>query len=144
MPRKLYKGIPAKYAVCQFADCPQARNCLHQIACHSLMDSEKFLNLINPKLCTRDAQCRFFRNSAPTLFAFGFKNMKEHMLPQQYVAFKEMLTERFGHTLFYERRRGDIPLTPEEQELIRQALQQVGVTEKLEFDRYEENLNWYS
>lgn len=144
MPRKLYKGIPAIYAVCQFADCPQAQNCLHQIAYQSLIESEKFLNLINPKLCTHDTQCRFFRSSAPTLFAFGFKNMKEHMLPKQYSAFKEILTKHFGHNLFYERQRGDIPITPEEQELILQTLKQAGVTEKLEFDRYEEGLNWYS
>lgn len=143
MPRKLYQDIPVRYAVCQFADCPQSRNCLRQIAYKSLIKSEKFLNLINPKLCTHDTQCRFFRSSAPTLFAFGFKNIQECMLPKQYDFFKKALTKHFGYNLYYERRRGDIPLTPEEQELILQTLKQAGVAKKLDFDHYEKGLDWY-
>ena len=45
-------------------------------------------------------------------------------------------------TYAYDRRKGNIALSPVEQQFIRDALRKVGVTEDLEFDRYETGLLW--
>ena len=44
---------------------------------------------------------------------------------------------------YFERRRGEFPLSPKEQRIVLNALRRVGVTEELRFDHYEESVNWY-
>ena len=54
-----------------------------------------------------------------------------------------ILTNKFGRTYYYKRRRGDTALTPKEQRMVPDALKQAGVTEEMKFESYEENINWY-
>ena len=49
----------------------------------------------------------------------------------------------FGRNPYFERRRGEFPLSPKEQRIVLNALRRVGVTEELRFDHYEESVNWY-
>ena len=64
------------------------------------------------------------------------------MLPKQYDIFMRILKEQFGHNQYYERRRGNIPIPPEEQKIILAALKEAGINKDLEFDTYEENIRW--
>lgn len=50
---------------------------------------------------------------------------------------------RDGACPYFERRRGEFPLSPKEQRIVLNALRRVGVTEELRFDQYEESVNWY-
>ena len=127
MPKKLHKEIPIDYAVCQQQDCPRAEKCLHQIA----------------YLCTRDGACPYFRDSAPVTYARGFTGMQSRMFPAQYQQFMSILMSHFGRNPYFERRRGEFPLSPKEQRIVLNALRRVGVTEELRFDHYEESVNWY-
>ena len=54
-----------------------------------------------------------------------------------------ILTNKFGRTYYYERRRGDTALTPKEQRMVLDALKQAGVTEEMKSESYEENIKWY-
>lgn len=54
-----------------------------------------------------------------------------------------ILIAHFGRNPYFERRRGERKLPPREQEIIRKALKQAGVTENLDFDLKENELNWY-
>lgn len=54
-----------------------------------------------------------------------------------------ILIAHFGRNPYFERRRGERKLPPKEQEIIRKALKQAGVTENLDFDLKENELNWY-
>lgn len=143
MPKKLYTSVPPRYEVCLHADCPKADVCLHQIAYQKLLSEQTFLHIINPKMCKKNARCPFYRNSTPIRYARGFTNFQKHMYPDQYAAFSSMLKSEFGRNPYYERRKGISPLSLAEQDLILNALQRVGVKEKLEFDAYEDEINWY-
>ncbi|MDD2953560.1 MAG: DUF6078 family protein [Parabacteroides sp.] len=144
MPKKLHKEIPADYAVCQHPDCPRAGKCLHQIAYQPLIERPvTALRLLNPTLCTRDEACPHFRDSAPVTYARGFTKMQSQMFPAQYRLFMSILVFHFGRNPYFERRRGDSPLSPKEQKLVRNALRRAGVAEDLKFDAYEESVNWY-
>lgn len=143
MPKKLNKDIPTDYAVCQRPDCPQAGNCLHQIAYQPLIERQAIVvRLLNPNLCTGDKACPYFRDSAPVTYARGFTRMQNKMYPQQYHTFMSILVSHFGRNPYFERRRGDSPLSPKEQRLVLNALRRAGVTEEMKFDSYEENINW--
>lgn len=58
MPKKTYTSLPADYA-----DCPMAATCLHQLAYPTLLGSQTYLRLINPRKCSKDETCSFYRNS---------------------------------------------------------------------------------
>ena len=73
----------------------------------------------------------------------GFTQMKKRMYPEQYQKFMNFLIARFGRNPNLERRRGDRKLNLQEQEIIRKALKQAGVTENLDFDLKEEGFNWF-
>ena len=54
-----------------------------------------------------------------------------------------ILTNKFGRTYYYERRRGDTALTPKEQRMVPDALKQAGATEEMKVESHEENINSY-
>lgn len=142
MNKICYKDIPSRYKVCLHADCVRASVCLRQLAYRSLMEKEEVLWLLNPLRCTKDESCPYYRNGGIAVYALGFKGMKERMYPKQYQEFMSILTAQFGRNPYFERRSGKKPLSPKDQRLVLQALKRVGVEENLEFDRYEERVNW--
>ena len=120
-----------------------AATCLHYIAYTMMMEqNEEYLQLINPARCSKDESCIYYRDKKPVIFARGFTNFQKHMYPQQYDQFMTTLILHFGRNQYFKRRRGDILLPPEEQEVIRQMLEKVGADSKMEFDNYEEHINW--
>jgi hypothetical protein len=143
MLKKTYTSLPSDYSVCEHSDCPQARTCLHQLAYAELMETEELLRLINPGRCTKNALCPYYRSNAPVLYARGFTNFQARMYPAQFQKFKAIVMGRFGRNPYYERRRGEVPLSPAEQAFVLGALRQAGITEEFTFDRYEEMISWY-
>lgn len=143
MPKKTYRTLQHDYPVCQHAECPMAATCLHQLAYHDLLVTENYLKLINPQRCTTDGKCRFFRDSKPVRYALGFTHFQERMFPQQYKLFKDILISEFSSRPYYERRSGTRPIPPAEQKIILNALHRAGVKEEMDFDAYEEIINWY-
>lgn len=134
--------IPSSYPICEKADCLRASHCLHQIAYAPLRKQEPNLQLINPDFCEPGDSCPFYRSSAPVRYAYGFAHFQEEMLPRQYDKFCAILRDHYGRTAFYDRRRGDKPLSPNEQELVLRAARTAGVARQLQFSRYEERIDW--
>lgn len=120
-----------------------AATCLRHIAYTMMMEQkEEYLRLINPSRCSKDESCIYYRDKKPVIFARGFTNFQKHMFQQQYDQFMTTLCFHFGRNQYFKRRRGDIHISPEEQEVIRQMLEKVGADSKMEFDNYEEHINW--
>lgn len=142
MPKKEYTSLPNDYPVCEHSSCPMAATCLHQIAYFTLMEHEEYLQLINPSRCSKNESCIYYRDSKPVTYARGFTNFQKRMYPQQYDQFMTTLILHFGRNQYFKRRRGDILLPPEEQEVIRLMLEKVGADSKMDFDKYEEHINW--
>lgn len=136
-------NIPSAYSICEKADCPKAAHCLHQIAYAPLRKQESYLHLINPDFCKPGDSCPFYQSSEPVRYAYGFAHFQQEMLPRQYTTFCAILRNHYGRTAFYDRRRGDKPLSPKEQALVLQTARSVGVTLQLQFSRYEERINWF-
>lgn len=143
MPRREYITMPDDYAVCLHGDCPLSATCLHQIAYGELSKKCEHLRLISPARCEQSEACRYYRDSKPVRYARGFTNFQQRMYPAQYDQFKSILTARFGRNAYFDRRRGKFALPPSEQAIVMKALRQAGVSETMDFDSYEERLNWY-
>lgn len=131
MPKKEYTSLPINYPVCEHSSCPMAATCLHQVAYSMMMEqNEEYLRLINPTRCSKDETCTYYRDKKPVIFAKGFTNFQKRMYPQQYDQFMTTLILHFGRNQYFKRRRGDILLPPEEQEVIRLMLEKVGADSK--------------
>ena len=142
MPKKEYTSLPKDYPVCEHSSCPMAATCLHQTAYSTLMEHSEYLRLINPSRCSKNESCIYYRDSKPVTYARGFTNFQKRMYPQQYDQFMTTLILHFGRNQYFKRRRGDILIPPEEQEVIRLMLEKVGADSKIDFDKYEEHINW--
>lgn len=143
MPKKEYTSLPINYPVCEHSSCPKAATCLHQVAYSMMLEQNaEYLRLINPTRCSKDEACTYYRNKKPVIFARGFTYFQKRMYPQQYDQFMTTLILHFGRNQYFKRRRGDILLPPEEQEVIRLMLEKVGADSKMDFDKYEEHINW--
>lgn len=142
MTKNNNQTTPHDYPVCKHHDCPMATTCLRQIAYTTLIENEEYLLLINPTKCSKDEACKYYRDKKPVVFARGFTNFQKHMYPEQYDKFMTTLIFHFGRNQYYKRRRGTILLPPEEQKVIRLMLEKVGADPKMDFDSYEEQINW--
>lgn len=110
--KKTYHELPGDYEVCKHSDCPMANTCLHQIAYSRLIETQEYLRLINPRRCTYDSTCKYYRNNTPVMYARGFTNFQQQMFPGQYAAFMSKLIACFGRNPYFERRRGGLPTPP--------------------------------
>lgn len=144
MQKKIYSTVPPLFSCCVVSKCPQESKCLRALG-YKMMKEEgaEHLHIVNPEQCTTDEACRHFRSNVPERYARGFICMKQKMLPGQYSTFRDILISHFGRNSFYERRCGDIALSPKEQEIVLKALHKAGVTEELPFEAYENAYNWY-
>ena len=143
MKKNPYKEAPANFSVCAHTDCTCGSTCLRQLAYPVLLEREFFY--IWPILpdALKDFHARITVMQAPVTYMRGFTQMKKRMYPEQYQKFMNFLIAHFGRNPYFERRRGDRKLNLQEQEIIRKALKQAGVTENLDFDLKEDGFNWF-
>ena len=136
------EDVPSGFALCMRNDCKVCEHCLRHMAYNDVGKDQKILMIVNPLLVVPNEQCEHFRTDELATYAKGFVRMKDEMLPRQYDEFMVRLIGRFGRTGYYERRRGERLCKPSEIEFIRKVLQEMKLPD-LEFDAYEEHLNWY-
>ncbi|MEE0870900.1 MAG: DUF6078 family protein [Bacteroidaceae bacterium] len=143
MPKKTYTTLPENFSACLHADCPMAGKCLRQVAYSQMMENMEKIYMINPRHCTKDEKCKFYRDATPVRYAKGFTKFQKHLLPEQYQEFMSVLIVHFGRGGYFYRRRGVVALSPVEQEVVLNALRSTGFKEDLPFDSYEELYNWF-
>lgn len=143
MPKKIYTTLPTRFGVCMHADCPMASMCLRQIAYSQMTEGKDFLHMTNPRHCSKDSTCRFYRDASRARYAQGFTNFQKRMYPEQYREFMSTLIIHFGRSAYFERRNGDTILSPAEQEVVLDALHKAGVKEDFHFDKYLDLYNWF-
>ena len=136
-----YKDVPGCFLHCINADCPMAEHCLRQIATRALPKDELSVRILNPQITESSENCKFYRSDEPQVYARGFKNMQKQMLPGQYDTFRYRLIGKFGRNPYFERRKGARLCTPKDMLKVKAALKELGL-EHLEFDAYEERVNW--
>ena len=143
MPKKTYTTLPSRFGTCLHVNCPMASACLRQLAYSKMTENKDILCMVNPRHCSKDRDCKFYRDATPVRYAKGFTNFQKRMFPEQYHDFMYTLIVQFGRSAYFERRSGHTLLSPAEQEIVLAALQQAGVKEDFQFDKYVELYNWF-
>lgn len=136
-------AIPHNYEACLTNNCPQREHCLRAWVWDNRKSSVQRYVVLNPDLTTSDGHCPFYCDDQPQSYALGFTNFQRRLYPDQYKQFMSACIARFGRNPYFMRRRGDTPMSPSEQAFIRSVLKQIGAPEDIDFDGFEERINWY-
>lgn len=107
MPKKLYTSIPKNYPVCQYSDCPMAVTCLRQLPYTALLENEEYIHLINPKKCSKDETCKYYRGNQPVMYARGCTNFQKRKFPDQYLKFMNLFRTK---SILRTQKRGNYPI----------------------------------
>lgn len=133
-----YNEVPRNFGHCCEKECVMSDRCLRAVAWKHISKETAVVNVVNPAQTDKEGNCRFFKDAGKVFFAKGFRNMQKKMYPEQYAEFSRMLMMHFGRNAFFVRRRGEMLMSPSEQEIVRKALNECGAKANMDFDDYVE------
>ncbi len=137
-----FSTVPDWYVLCTLQNCPLCNQCLRHLAASQAPATLQTAVCVMPKVLN-DTQCRFFDPVRKVTVARGFTHLFDKVLKNDFTAMRESLTYYLhGSKLFYEYKRGDRPLMPEQQEWIRQLVKKFGYDWDVPFDRFEEAIDF--
>ncbi len=137
-----FKEMPPSYSLCVLTDCPLAGKCLRGMAYAALTTDKSLVTIVNPKLCKKSEECPHYRSSEPQKIALGLKGMQAKMVPAQYNRFMNGLINAFGKYNYYKMRKGELPISIENQKVIKDLLDKIGAPNDCDFDAFEERTVW--
>lgn len=136
---KVLCEIAKSHVVCQSQDCPIREHCLRNILKDYVPSDYPVVtnvNLRNPKMQTAD--CPQYCPDEPVRMPVGLKRMYYNMPHHLERAIKNHLINLFSRKRYYEYHGGKRPVTPDVEQIIRQALNDFGWQQEPVFDDYVE------
>lgn len=137
-----FSTMPASYVICWSNNCPMKDNCLrHHGASHALkkrIEPSVNLNLVHPE----SGQCNMQRPVRKVRVAWGLKHIYDNLPYKLKDAVYTHIHYGIGNTTYYHYYNERKPIMPNVQEFIRNVFKQHGITEPVEFRRYEEIIDW--
>lgn len=135
--------VPTSYTLCIKGDCPKAAMCLRHKATQMMpADVQKWSILSPAYLAQMEGECPHYRSAEKVQYARGFVRMMSALTVNQAHVVKDSIVATFGMNMYYRMRRGERLITPTEQEVIYQILEQQGVANRPDFDTYVEDYLW--
>lgn len=132
--------IPSTFTVCINDQCPRAGECLRNLVADAATEGHVVTSCLSPSQW-KGRVCRQFAEVKYERIARGFTRLFDQILAKDASTIRLQLTEYLGCTKFYyQYRRGERPLTPAQQDYIRQLIRRHGYTWDVPFDSYEDVL----
>lgn len=91
-------------------------------------------------VCLNESNCKYFLENKKAKIAYGMKSSFEEVKAKDIANMRKELIQHFGHTYYYERRNGKMPITPEDQEYIAKLFNSYGY--EITFDEIREETLW--
>ena len=137
-----FNNMPALWALCFNSDCPLAEKCLRHYAATQLPDSQTRVATVAPG-AQRGNSCQWFASKEPMRVAYGFRHLYDHVLHNDFAPMKKAITTLLrGRTNYYRYNRGELTLTPQEQQQIARLMASMGYDEAPVFDHYRYELRF--
>ena len=136
--KNIKKDSIMDYAACPLASCKKSNTCIRYAAyLKAQAEKESFEILNTSKLTTSDAGCENYLTPVKQRMARGFKAIYE-TLPKCNSHYFWGRTSFMNETSWYRAKRGDLLLTPKEQEDLLAAFRENGADMSVGFDGYVE------
>lgn len=138
-----FADVPGWYVLCNNSQCPLRNDCLRFLAAEQAPETLEVANCVMPKTLKGNA-CRWYDKKTAIIYAAGFSHLYDHVLKADYTPMRKTITRYLhGTKLYYEYKRGDRPLSPEQQQWIRNYVKSRGYDWEVEFDRYFEGYAYH-
>lgn len=130
--------VPEGWALCYNDHCPRHEQCLRRQAALLAPQELTVTRCVTPQ-ALRDGQCPHFASSEPVRFARGFKDIYADVLKRDFTPMRVEITSKLsGCRLYYDYLNGRRPLSPEQQNMIREVFRKHGYDDNVQFESYED------
>ncbi|MBQ9356309.1 MAG: hypothetical protein IJT98_03355 [Prevotella sp.] len=137
-PELKWADVPSKWHLCFNRECPLRETCLRWQAGQLSPSDLTFTRCITPNALI-DGTCRHFASAQPVSFALGFTTIYSKVLKKDFTVMRKQMTNMLsGKRYYYEYMRGERPLKPYQQEMIRRLFEHYGYADCVHFDKFEE------
>jgi hypothetical protein len=131
------------YLVCFMDDCPLHEQCLRWQVGQYVNANLPAYNAVNPRNPKNGGEeCVMYRPSRRVLMKRGFTNMYHEMPGYMEHRIRKALIKEFGHKRYFEMRKGDRLVTPEQQQLITATCRHYGWQGTIVYDGEQEEWAW--
>ena len=130
-----YSKLPYGWTLCYLSECSRKEECLRYQVCLSVTQTKS--QCVLPAVL-RKGKCPYFHPIRKIQVAVGFKGIFADVKERDHAEMRKRIANYLGRGgTYYRYRNGEKPLTPKQQEWIRQLFLRYGYTKELMFDRYE-------
>ena len=131
------------YIICLSSDCPLRERCLRWQVGQLPDEQPRLLTIVNTLHAeNNNSNCAYYRDVKPVRVAIGMVHFFYDMPHHTELAIKDSIIRHFTRTRFYKMRKGDVPITPDDQTVITSICRKHGWTASPAYDRYEERYLW--
>lgn len=129
-----WEKVPQGWALCFNAECPLCQSCLRWLAGRLAPQELTMTRCITP-LALAKGTCPHFASAEPIQYARGFSTIYDRVLKSDYTPLRKQMTLMLsGKRYYYEYKRGERRLSPEQQEAIRELFTSRGYADSVRFD----------
>ena len=137
----IFGKMPEHYLLCYNTSCKLAENCLHRLGAVYGNPKDVIVKAVNPKNYN-GVSCKYYRPKKTVKMAYGMLHCYDKVLSKDIANLRSDIIQHFGNGSYYERRNGNHPITPEEQQFICKQFQKYGYPEGTVFDQYVDEIDW--
>lgn len=130
---------PELFIVCLNDKCSFAEKCLrYNVGLISLETANTF-RTVNPAKYN-ETNCKYYIENRKAKIAYGMKGSFEDVRAKDIVEMRKHLISYFGNNYYYKKRRGELPITPKEQDFVAKVFKSYGY--EIVFDSIKEETLW--
>ena len=127
------------YAACFRDGCPRSAECLHYLYGQNIPEKRLLGPAIYPTTPLHGNGCLFFKTAQPKLMAWGFSTLFEDVRSRHVVPMRRAMQKYLkGRSNYYRYHRGELLLSPEQQQWISSLFQEYEYAGNILFDHYVE------
>lgn len=130
--------VPYYWTYCFLSDCPRREACMRYQAGLRVPEEKTELQCVLPRVLQME-KCPQYLPIRKVRTAYGFTNIFREVKEKDLKAMKKELASYLGcKSTFYNYRKGERPITPQQQEWISEMFRRYGYTGELQYDKYKE------
>ncbi len=140
-----FSNVPSWYVLCTNGQCPYQGSCLRfQAARYAPEHMETAICLLPRVLNEKENRCRWMDKMRIVVMAAGFENLYDRVMKKDYTPMRKGITAYLhGSKSYYEYKRGERVLTPEQQQWMNDYVRSFGYDWEVPFDSYFESYEYH-
>ncbi len=140
-----FSNVPSWYVLCTNSLCPYQGNCLRfQAARYAPENVETAICVLPRVLNEKENKCRWLDKMQVVVMAAGFEHLYDRVMKKDYTPLRKGITAYLhGTKSYYQYKRGEKPLSPEQQQWINNYISSFGYDWEVIFDHYYESYNYH-